>query len=339
MPDASVVVTCFDLERYIGAAIESVLAQDFAGEVELIVVDDCSSDRSIEIIRSFDRVRCLSTGRNGGVLLAMLAGLEATTSDIVLFLDGDDLWEQGKLSAVLPRFAANPKTGFVTHDLDYAGPAGEPLGRPTRPATAFADLPPERYDAKLRAGILEIDDFVWLGSAFAIRKSAIDLDGFIAFARALPDPANTYQDWPLAYWIAAQPEVALDYVPEKLFRYRLHELNYSGDARTPERAIRNLARTRNTNRAILDIARRFHLPDRILRIVEERIAFCEYRIDLDRGRRGKAVAGFLRNARELRRRGVLFKEALRFLGVQALGPERFARFAARRTLLRDLPVT
>ncbi len=339
MPDASVVVTCFNLDRYIGAAIESVLAQDFDGEVEVIVIDDCSTDGSAEVIRAYQGVRYLSTERNGGVLLATLAGLEAATSDIVCFLDGDDLWEPGKLSAVLPRFAANPKVGFVTHDLHYAGPDGVPLNRPTRPATAFADIPPDRYDEKLRAGILEIDDFVWLGSAFAIRKSAIDCDGFIALARALPDPANTYQDWPLAYWIAAQPEVALDYVPQKLFRYRLHELNYSGDARTPERAIRNLTRTLNTNRAILDIARRFHLPDRIVSIVEQRIAFGEYRIDLDRGRRGKAVAGFLRNAPELRRRRVLFKEVLRFAGVQALGPERFARLAARRTMLRDLPVT
>ena len=339
MPDASVVVTCFNLERYVGAAIESVLAQDFAGEVEVIVVDDCSTDRSLDVIGSYERIRCLGTQRNGGVLLAMLAGLEATTSDIVFFLDGDDLWEPGKLSAMLPRFAADPKVGFVTHDLYYAGPDGAPLERPSRPDAAFANVAPELYKQKLRAGILEIDDFVWLGSAFAVRKSAIDLDGFIAFARALPDPANTYQDWPLAYWIAAQSDVSLDYVPQKLLRYRLHELNYSGDARTPERAIRNLNRTLNTNRAILKIARMRELPDRIVGIVEQRIAFGEYRLDLERGRRGRAVAGFLRNAGELRRRRVLFKEALRFVGVQTLGPERFARFAARRTLLRDLPVT
>src|SRR6478672_7597777 len=286
MPDASVVVTCYNLERYIGAAIESVLAQDFGGEVEVIVVDDCSTDGSAGVIRSHDRVRCLQTDRNGGVLLAMLAGLEVTTSDIVFFLDGDDLWESDKLSAVLPSFVPNPRVGFVTHDLHYAGPDGEPLDRPTRPEAAMAKVLPSDCGEKVRAGILEIDDYVWLGSAFAVRKSAIDLAGFVAFARALPDPANTYQDWTLAYWIAAQAEVTLDYVPQKLFRYRLHALNYSGDARTPDRAIRNLMRTLNTNRAILEIARRRHLPERIIRIVGERIAFCEYRIDLDRGRRG-----------------------------------------------------
>jgi glycosyltransferase involved in cell wall biosynthesis len=339
MPDASVVVTCYNLERYIGAAIESVLAQDHGGEVEVIVVDDCSTDASAAVIRSYDGVRYLKTERNGGVLLAMLTGLEATSSDLVFFLDGDDLWEPGKLSAVLPRFAANPRVGFVTHDLHYAGPDGELLDRATRPAAAMTSVVSQAHGEKVREGILEIDDYVWLGSAFAIRKSVIDLDKFIAFARALPDPANTYQDWTLAYWIAAQSDVALDYVPQKLFRYRLHELNYSGDARTPERAIRNLTRTLNTNRAIRRIVEIRGLPPRIRRVVDERIAFCEYRIDLEQGQRGKAVVGFLRNAPELRRRGVLFKEALRFLAVQALGPERFARLAARRTVLRDLPVT
>jgi glycosyltransferase involved in cell wall biosynthesis len=337
--DASVVVTCYNLERYIGAAIESVLAQDFAGEVEVIVADDCSTDGSANVIRACPDVRYLRTPRNGGVLLAMLAGLEATTSDLVFFLDGDDLWEPGKLSAVLPRFAANTRVGFVTHDLHYAGPDGEPLDRPTRPEAAMTRVAPQQFGERVREGILEIDDFVWLGSAFAIRKSVIEHKDFENFARALPDPANTYQDWTLAYWIAAQSEVELDHVPQKLFRYRLHELNYSGDARTPERAIRNLTRTLNTNRAILEIARMRRLPARIIRIVEDRIAFGEYRIDLDSGRRGRAAARFLRTVPELRRRGVLFKELLRFAAVQVVGPGRFARFAAKRTILRDLPVS
>ena len=339
MADASVIVTCFNLERYIAAAIASVRAQDYPGEVEIIAVDDCSTDRSADVIRSFPGVRYLRTTRNGGVLLAMLAGLEAAGADLIFFLDGDDLWEPGKLSAVIPRFAGDPRLGFVTHDLIYAGPDGEPLDRPSRPAAAFAGLAPAEYGEKVRTGILEIDDYVWLGSAFAIRRAAVELDRFIAFARALPDPANTYQDWPLAFWVAAQDGVALDYVPQKLFRYRLHQLNYSGDASTPERAVRNLTRTLNTNRAILDIARMRGLPERIVHIVEQRIGFCEYRIDLDCGRRARSVSGFVRNAGELKRRRVLGKELLRFLAVQALGPERFARIAGRRKLLRNLPVT
>ena len=56
MTDASVVITCYNLERFIGAAIESVQRQDFAGSLQIIVVDDCSTDRSPEVIQSFDGV-------------------------------------------------------------------------------------------------------------------------------------------------------------------------------------------------------------------------------------------------------------------------------------------
>src|SRR4051812_20803492 len=96
--DASVIVTCFNLERYIRAAIESVLGQSFAGNLEIIVVDDCSTDRSAEIVRSYEGIRYLKTERNGGVLLAILAGLEAASADILFFLDGDDLWHPAKVA-------------------------------------------------------------------------------------------------------------------------------------------------------------------------------------------------------------------------------------------------
>jgi glycosyltransferase involved in cell wall biosynthesis len=338
-PSASVVITCYNLERYVGPAIQSVLAQDFDGSVEVIVVDDCSTDSSAEIIQAFEGIRYLKTATNGGVLLATLAGVEAAAADVVLFLDGDDLWDKDKLANVIPRFAANPRLGFVTHDLRYADADGAVLDRPTRPEAVMSGMAPGAFGDKVRTGILEIADYVWLGSAFAVSKRVASIDGFIAFARGLPDPLNTYQDWPLAYWVAAQSSVELDYVPAKLFDYRLHERNYSGDAATPERAIRNLTRTLNTNRAILEIARMRGLPRPIVRIVERRISFCEYRIDLDRGQWGRAIGGFLRNAPDLGRRGVLAKEALRFFGVQLLGPKRFARLATKRTVLRDLPVT
>jgi glycosyltransferase involved in cell wall biosynthesis len=339
MPDASVVVTCFNLERYIAPAIQSVLDQDFAGEVEIIVVDDCSTDRSAEIIQGFDGVRYLRTERNCGVLLATLGGTEAAAADVVLFLDGDDLWERGKLGAVVRRFRQNPRIGFVTHDLSYADQNGERLDRPTRPEAEMAGVAPAEVSDKLRSGILELGDFIWLGSAYAVRKSVGKVEGFAEFARALPDPANTYQDWPLAYWVASLSGVELDYIAEKLFRYRLHDLNYSGDASTPDRAIRNFTRTLNTNRAMLAIAEMRNLPADVVRRVGERIALNEYLIDLNGDHRARAAVGLLRNSSQLARRGLLLKELVRFVAIQLMGARRFARIAARRKRFRDVPVT
>jgi glycosyltransferase involved in cell wall biosynthesis len=320
----SVVVTCFNLEPYIGDAITSVLQQEFAGEVEINVVDDCSTDGSAEIIKRFPRVRYLRQPSNGGVLLATIAGLEAASHDVVAFLDGDDLWEPGKLNAVAAALAADPRAPLVTHDLRYADASGAAIARTTRPEQVLTRADPAKREQLVRDGILRHGDYVWLGSALAIRRSLAECAGFIEFARALPDPANTYQDWPLAFWIASLPGVSLAYVPEKLFRYRLHQANYSGDSATVAKALRNLNRTRNTCDAMHRIAVMRGLPPEIIRSTERQRAFAAALVDLYSGRRGAAARGWLRSLPLLIERGMLVKETARFAAIQLLGAERFS---------------
>jgi glycosyltransferase involved in cell wall biosynthesis len=332
----SVVVTCFNLEAYVGEAISSILAQDIAGSLEIIVVDDCSTDGSAAVIQRFEQVRYLRTSSNDGVLLAMIAGIDAATGDILCFMDGDDLWEPDKLSRVAALYRAQPGLGFVTHDLRFIDAGGAPLARRSRPEVEMALISPQKWDSALREGILSLADFIWLGSAFSVRPSAIGIDGFVAFARALPDPRNCYQDWPLAFWCAARG-ARFGYIPAKLFRYRLHGANHSGDARTAERATRNLRRTLNTLLAMRDIAGREKVRPPYRANLDERIGIANYQLDLNAGRRLSALRGLIRGARNLRRRRLLAKELARFAGIQLLGAERFARLAARRTLFRDLP--
>lgn len=335
----SVVITCYNLERYIAEAIGSVLTQDYEGPIELIVVDDCSTDDSAAIIRSIGEAGYVSTPRNSGVLLATIAGIEAASHDLIFFLDGDDVWEPAKLSAMCAAFAAAPGAGFMTHDLSYIDSRGDPIPRRSIPEQVMATIAPEDRSEKVREGLLTHDRFVWLGSAFAIRRSLVRIEEFIAFAKALSDPRNTYQDWPLAYWIAALDTVALGYVPQKLFRYRLHELNYSGDAATPEKAVRNFTRTLNTARAMRDIAVLRGLSRPIIDGLEQRIRFCEYVIDLYSGRPGAAARKLVSGVGYIARNGILAKEVARFFGILILGPTRFASLSARRKRLKDLPAS
>ena len=101
----TVIITCYNLERYIAEAIDSVLCQGFDPLLyEIVVVDDCSTDRSPEIIKSYRDVRYLRPDRNLGVLRATVFGLESSISELVFFLDGDDVWESSKLSTVVGRF-------------------------------------------------------------------------------------------------------------------------------------------------------------------------------------------------------------------------------------------
>lgn len=329
----SIVLTCFNLERYVGAAIQSVLDQAFDDAFELIVVDDCSTDRSAQIIQAFPQVRYLRTDRNSGVLLATVAGLKAATGDLIFFLDGDDLWEPTKLAMVCERFASDPKLALVTHDLIYIDEEGRALDRGSRPGQHLSNEPVSRQGALVRQGILLLSDFVWLGSAYAIRRGLAGIEEFCAWAEALPDARNTYQDWPLAYWIAAKDELNLAYIPSKLFRYRLHGRNHSGDASNPQNAVRNFRRTLNTSLAMLDIAVRANLSDDVKRTVRSQSVFYDYLVHLYSGRKMDASAGFWRSRAYLaRNKKLVVKELARFAAIQILGPERFTRLkAAHRT--------
>ena len=339
MSAATVIITCYNLERYIGAAIESVLRQDFVGKAELIVVDDCSTDASPEIIRSHREVRYVRTPRNCGSLLAMLAGIEQASNDIICLLDGDDLWRADKLRRVIEAFEAGENIALVTHDLAFIDGSGRPVARSSRPSQVLARVPPERWSNQIRQGILGHGDYVWLGSALSFHRSRARVAEFAHWARSLPDPANTYQDWPLAYWIAADTTFELSYVPETLLDYRLHDSNPSGDASTPSKALRNFCRARNTVAAMREIASMRSLPRYFQIRLERRQRFLDYVIDLYLGKKGRAVLGWLRNLRYAQQNRIFWKETARFFAILLFGASRFSRVAANRSILKKLPVS
>lgn len=332
MTAVSVIITCFNLEKYIGLAIESVLSQRFAGELEILVVDDCSSDGSASIIARYPEVTMLSTPTNSGVLLATVLGLRAARHEIVAFLDGDDIWRDEKLAALDRAFQADATLGLVTHDLRYIDSDGTEIAKASRPSQVIPlEATPCEVDRLIRDGILKQGDYVWLGSAYAIRPSLIDVDGFCIFAESLPDPRNTYQDWPLAVWCAAQPNVGMGYIPEKLFDYRVHQANHSGDARTPDRAIRNINRTLNTMIATDGIVERIGpASPPVRRAISRKLRYYRYLLDLYQGARLRAIAGFLASQGYVWKGDVsAAKEYARFVGIQLLGLPRFLRLAAR----------
>jgi len=338
MTRMTVVITCYNLERHVGAAIESVLAQDCAEAPEIIVVDDCSTDGSERVIRAYP-VHYLSTDWNGGSLLAMLAGVEKASNDLVCLLDGDDVWRSDKIRKIGECFASDRRLAFVTHDLRFIDAEGSLVSRDSRPREVLGRESPAERSECIRRGILTHGDYVWLGSALCFRRSLARFHDFAGWARSLPDPANTYQDWPLAFWIAADPDVEVGYAPEALFDYRLHDSNHSGDASTPEKAIRNFRRARNTVVAMREIASVRGLSRDIEAELRKRERFLDYVIDLYSGRKSRAAMGWLHNLRYARRKGIALKETARFLGIQVMGPARFANASAKRRVLRNLPVS
>jgi glycosyltransferase involved in cell wall biosynthesis len=92
----SVVMPCYNTESYIAEAIGSIFMQGIES-VQVIVIDDGSTDKSAEIARSFgDRVACRSQP-NRGIAMARNAGITLARGKYLTFLDADDIWPSGSL--------------------------------------------------------------------------------------------------------------------------------------------------------------------------------------------------------------------------------------------------
>lgn len=110
-PAVSVIMPSFNHEPYVGVAIESVLGQSF-DDLELIVVDDCSTDGSPEIIRSYQerdgRVKALYHHKNMGIPTTMNDAIEASTGEYLAFFSSDDEWFNHKLERQLEVLSVEP---------------------------------------------------------------------------------------------------------------------------------------------------------------------------------------------------------------------------------------
>jgi glycosyltransferase involved in cell wall biosynthesis len=110
-PLVSVVVPVYNGERFLAEAIGSILAQSHP-RVEVLVVDDGSTDDTPDVARSFgDRVTCLRQ-ENAGPAAARNRGIEASSGDFIAFLDADDLWVETKLEKQLARMSERPELAF-----------------------------------------------------------------------------------------------------------------------------------------------------------------------------------------------------------------------------------
>ena len=113
----SVVIPAFNVSRFIDTAISSVLNQTY-GNIEIIVVDDCSTDGTAnEIVKFKDKVRYIRHEINQGAAEARNTGVNVCRGELVAFLDGDDKWAPGKIDAFADCFSRNPEVLFAFSDF------------------------------------------------------------------------------------------------------------------------------------------------------------------------------------------------------------------------------
>jgi glycosyltransferase involved in cell wall biosynthesis len=114
-PLVSTIIPCFNREAFVGEAIESALAQDWPRK-EVIVVDDGSTDGSAEVCRKFGASIVFVQQENRGVSAARNLGLELAQGEMIAFLDSDDLWLPGKISAQMEQLLSSEAIAVsVTH--------------------------------------------------------------------------------------------------------------------------------------------------------------------------------------------------------------------------------
>ena len=95
----SIIMPIYNASKYLNETIESVIAQTYTNW-ELILVDDCSTDNSIELIKRFadDRIKLMENQTNSGAAVSRNRAIEKANGKYIAFLDSDDLWSKDKLS-------------------------------------------------------------------------------------------------------------------------------------------------------------------------------------------------------------------------------------------------
>ncbi|MDF5716072.1 MAG: glycosyltransferase [Rhizonema sp. NSF051] len=201
MVTISVIIPAYNAERTILETIASVQQQTFSN-FEMIVINDGSSDRTLELLHSVaDKRLKIFSYENGGVCVARNRGISHAIGEFVAFLDADDLWTSDKLELQLTALQQHPNAGVAYSWTSFMDARGASLS-PGEPAF---------FEGNVYANLL-VGDFIYNGSNTLIRKQAINLTGEF-------DPAvESCADWD--YWLRLALHWHFVVVPKHQIYYR-----------------------------------------------------------------------------------------------------------------------
>jgi cellulose synthase/poly-beta-1,6-N-acetylglucosamine synthase-like glycosyltransferase len=247
------VVINHNYREFVCEAVESCLGQNYPN-CRVLVVDDGSTDGSLDVVAQFAGEAQIITGSRGGQASAINVAVASVHTDVYLFLDSDDLLDPAVVERVVDAFQRDPAAGRVQFHLEYCDPSGSRLGRfaPTR-------FQPLAEADRSRAVLEHNDDLSWSPmSGNAFRASTL--------RAVLPIPDAYYPEIGADMYLTnttalIAPVVSMDWVGG---RYRLHDRNWHVRIRhTAELSTRTLALSRATHVHLEQVARRMGLtlPD------------------------------------------------------------------------------
>ncbi len=129
-PKITVLMPVFNAERFLAEAIESILNQSFV-DFEFLIIDDGSSDRSREIVRSYDdsRIRLVENERNLGISATLNRGIGLAESDLIARMDGDDISYPDRLKLQFEYMTQHPNVGMTSGQADTIDKEGTVVSR------------------------------------------------------------------------------------------------------------------------------------------------------------------------------------------------------------------
>lgn len=114
----SVIMPAYNSEKYIAKSIESILSQTYKN-FELIIIDDCATDRTAEIIDIYckkdNRIKKITNEKNSGVAYSRNQGVFQSLGDWIAFCDSDDVWEEAKLQKQVELLKKNNKEPLLIY--------------------------------------------------------------------------------------------------------------------------------------------------------------------------------------------------------------------------------
>jgi glycosyltransferase involved in cell wall biosynthesis len=127
-PKVSVCMAAYNGDRFIEQQLRSILPQ-LSPEDEIVIVDDASTDRTTDVIRSLHSplIRLICHPHNRGVVATFEEALRNATGDILFLCDGDDIWAKDKVDQFLRAFGENPAADLVTSHISFIDGNGNPI--------------------------------------------------------------------------------------------------------------------------------------------------------------------------------------------------------------------
>jgi len=203
----SVILPTYNRSDCLVAAMNSVLSQSYE-DLELIVVDDASTEDIERVVRSVDdrRITYVRRSRNGGAAAARNTGLGHAKGDYIAFQDSDDLWLPGKLQKQLTLFSSIPSNvGAVTGAKIIYGRDNEQNYGPG--CVAYAPIPEGRLRlGEDQLGHLLVENRISLQNALFRKNCIPDAEWFDVCAKA-------NEDWEFAIRLAQHTSIYEDIEP------------------------------------------------------------------------------------------------------------------------------